>query len=40
MSGIRDLGHRLYAGQVQYDFMGRRKIWYSISAIVLVITIG
>ena len=40
MGKIRDIGHRLYAGEVSYDFMSRRKTWYTISAIILLITIG
>jgi preprotein translocase subunit SecF len=40
MGKVRDLGHRLYAGEVSYDFIGRRKTWYMISAIILVVTIG
>lgn len=40
MSKIRDLGHRLYAGEVSYDFIGHYKRWFVISAVVLVITLG
>ncbi|HVV31556.1 MAG TPA: protein translocase subunit SecF [Mycobacteriales bacterium] len=31
--------HRLYEGEVSFDFVGRRKIWYSFSALVLAIGI-
>ncbi|MDR0991088.1 MAG: protein translocase subunit SecF, partial [Propionibacteriaceae bacterium] len=31
------LVHRLWTGQVSYDFVGNRKIWYGFSAFVLVI---
>ena len=40
MSRIGGLGHRLYTGQVSFDFVGRRKLWYSLSAVVLVVSIG
>jgi preprotein translocase subunit SecF len=32
MSRFSNLGHRLYQGEVSFDFVGRRKLWYSISA--------
>ncbi|MDA9913131.1 protein translocase subunit SecF [Candidatus Nanopelagicales bacterium] len=37
---IRTLGQRLYQGKISYDFVGKRKTWYTISAVILVITIG
>ncbi|MFJ5885673.1 protein translocase subunit SecF [Kitasatospora cineracea] len=38
---LRNIGHRLYQGEVSFDFVGKRKIWYSISAvIVLVAAVG
>jgi len=40
MSRFRDIGHRLYAGEVSYDFVGRRNRWYVISAVILVVAIG
>ena len=40
MSRFRDLGHRLYAGEVSYDFVGKRNRWYIISAVILVVAIG
>ncbi|MGW2252673.1 protein translocase subunit SecF [Kitasatospora sp. NPDC001660] len=41
MSRFSNLGHRLYQGEISFDFVGRRKIWYSISGvIVLVAAIG
>jgi preprotein translocase subunit SecF len=40
MSRLGDLGHHLYRGDVSYDFVGRRKRWYSISAAILVISIA
>ena len=40
MSRFGGLGHRLYAGEVSYDFVGRRKTWYVISAVILVVALG
>lgn len=40
MSRLGALGHRLYTGQVSYDFVGRRKLWYAISALVLALSVG
>lgn len=37
MSG---LGHRLYAGEVSVDFIGRRRTWYIASAIILLVAVG
>ncbi|WP_055588332.1 protein translocase subunit SecF [Streptacidiphilus griseoplanus] len=36
MSKLGSLGHRLYQGEVSFDFVGRRKLWYSISALILL----
>jgi len=40
MSKIRNFGHALYEGKVSIDFVGRRKLWYSISALILVAAIA
>ncbi|WP_344749957.1 hypothetical protein [Streptosporangium vulgare] len=37
MSGI---ARRLYRGEVDVDFVGRKKLWYTLSAILLVISIA
>jgi preprotein translocase subunit SecF len=39
MSGIASLGNRLYRGEVSYDIVGRKRLWYIISAVVLAISI-
>jgi len=36
----QSLTHRLYTGDISYNFIGRRKIWYAISAIALLISIA
>lgn len=40
MSGIRNIGHRLYSGEVSVDFVGRRRTWYAVSAVILLLAIG
>ena len=40
MSALGNIGHRLYAGEVSIDFVGRRKTWYIVSAVILVVAIG
>ena len=39
MSRLGDLGGRLYRGDVSINFVGRQKIWYTISACIVVIAI-
>ena len=36
MSKLGTLGHRLYQGEVSFDFVGRRKLWWGISALILI----
>ena len=36
MSRLGHLGAALYRGDVSYDFVGRRKFWYTLSAILLL----
>jgi preprotein translocase subunit SecF len=40
MSRLGALGARLYHGEASYDFVGKRKIWYSVSAAIIVIVIA
>jgi preprotein translocase subunit SecF len=40
MSKISQLGHGLYTGEISYDFIGRRRRWYVLSAIVLAISLA
>jgi preprotein translocase subunit SecF len=40
MSRLGSLGAHLYRGEVSYDFVAKRKIWYLISAVLLVVSIG
>jgi preprotein translocase subunit SecF len=40
MSRLGELGHRLYRGEVSYDFVGHRKRWYMISAGILIVSVA
>ncbi|GAU66088.1 putative preprotein translocase subunit SecF [Streptomyces sp. NBRC 110611] len=39
MSKLGNLGARLYRGEVGYDFIGKRKIWYGISILITITAI-
>jgi len=34
--GLRDLASRLYSGEAGIDVVGRRKIWYTVAAVILL----
>jgi len=40
MSKYRDLGNRLYSGERSLNIVGRRKLWYLVAAVVLILTIA
>ena len=40
MSKFSGLGHRLYTGQMSIDFIGRRRTWYIVSAVILLASVG
>jgi preprotein translocase subunit SecF len=40
MSWIGNVGGRLYRGEVSFDFVGRRRLWYTISGLILVISLA
>ena len=40
MGKMSRLGNALYEGDVSIDFVGRRLLWYSISAVIVLIAIG
>jgi preprotein translocase subunit SecF len=40
MSRLGAIGSRLYRGEVSFDFVGRQKLWYTISGLILVISIA
>jgi preprotein translocase subunit SecF len=39
MSRLGNVGGRLYRGEVSFDFVGRQKIWYAISGLILVLAL-
>ena len=40
MSRLGDLGGRLYRGEASFDIVGRRKVWYGVSAALILVAIG
>ena len=39
MSKFSDLGNRLYTGESSLNIVGRRKLWYAVAAVVVILTI-
>ena len=39
MSRLGNLGARLYRGEVGYDFVGKRKLWYGVSILITITAI-
>ena len=35
----QSIAHRLYTGEISYDFVGHRRRWYTISAVLLLISV-
>ena len=40
MSRARDFGNRLYSGEQSFDFVGRRKRWYIVAAVAVILAIA
>jgi preprotein translocase subunit SecF len=40
MSRLGHLGAQLYRGDVSYEFIERRKVWYTLSALLLLLSVG
>ncbi|MGA4543690.1 protein translocase subunit SecF [Uniformispora flossi] len=40
LSNLRSVGHKLYSGEMEYDFVGRQKRWYAVSALILILAVG
>jgi preprotein translocase subunit SecF len=40
VSRVGNFTGKLYRGEVSYDIVGRKKLWYTISAVILVLAIG
>ena len=39
MASLGSLAHRLYSGEVSYDFVGKRRRWYAISGAIIVLAL-
>ena len=39
MSRVGSLGARLYRGEVSYDFIGHRKLWYTVSLVLIAVSV-
>ena len=39
MSKFSEFGNRLYSGERSFNFVGRRKIWYSIAAVFIAVSV-
>ena len=37
MSKLGALGGRLYRGDISFDFVGRKKLWYTLSGVILIL---
>jgi preprotein translocase subunit SecF len=40
MSRLGNIGGRLYRGEVSIDFVGRKKLWYTISAAIVIVSLA
>jgi preprotein translocase subunit SecF len=39
MTSFKQIGNELYSGERSFDFVGRRKIWYAIGAVLVILSI-
>jgi len=40
MSKARDFGNRLYSGEQSFDFVGKRRTWYIVAAVAVILAIA
>src|SRR3954447_15514749 len=40
MGKFSEMGHALYEGRISIDFVGRRRLWYSISGLIVLAALG
>ena len=40
MASLSQLGNSLYRGDVSYNFVGRRKVWYFVSAVLVILSLA
>src|SRR5215210_1346929 len=39
MSQLSRMGHALYSGQVSFDFVGRKLLWYALSGLIVLVPV-
>ena len=39
MSALGGIGGKLYRGEVSVEFVGRQRLWYTISGVILAVSI-
>ena len=39
MSKLSNIGHALYEGKISIDFVGRKWLWYTISGVILLLSL-
>ncbi len=39
MTSFKQIGNELYSGERSFDFVGRRKIWYTIGAVLVILSV-
>lgn len=39
MSKLGNIGAKLHRGEISYDFIGKRKIWYGVSILITITAI-
>ena len=40
MTSLRQIGNELYSGKRSFDFVGKRKLWYTIAAVAIIASIA
>jgi preprotein translocase subunit SecF len=40
MTNLKTIGNQLYSGERSFDFVGKRKIWYTIAAVAVLLSIA
>ena len=40
MTNLKTIGNQLYSGERSFDFVGKRKIWYAIAAVAVLLSIA
>ncbi|MCM2418300.1 MULTISPECIES: protein translocase subunit SecF [unclassified Streptomyces] len=40
LGNLGQLGHRLHRGEIAYDFVGKRRLWYGVSILITIVAIA